>query len=331
MTKMKKILAVGLASILAVSFAACSKTADDPSTTNSENKADTVKTGLAVISEIKADEYNPSDTALEIDSVAAAVTVDADGKIVDVKIDEAQTKPDLTKDNGNVTDLRTKLAKKEDYGMKSVSPIQKEWYEQVAAFETWAKGKTADEVKAGVDAEGNPTDADLKAGCTIKANGFTEVVAKAMASATDMGAKATDTLRLSVTTEKYYESNETNLQYDSNYAAVTFDAEGKITSCLIDASQAKCSIADGKFTVEKGAYQTKKELKENYNMKAISPIQKEWYEQAAAFETWAKGKTAAEIKAGVGEDGKPTDADLKAGCTIVVSSIVETVAAAATV
>ena len=306
MTKMKKILAVGLASVLAVSFAACSKTANDDGTTNGGSKADTVKTGLAVISEIKADEYNPSDTALEIDSVAAAVTVDADGKIVDVKIDEAQTKPDLTKDNGNVTDLRTKLAKKEDYAMKAASPIQKEWYEQVAAFEAWAKGKTADEVKAGVDAEGNPTDADLKAGCTIKANGFTEVVAKAMASATDMGAKATDTLRLSVTTEKYYESNETNLQYDSNYAAVTFDAEGKITSCLIDASQAKCSIADGKFTVEKGAYQTKKELKENYNMKMASPIEKEWFEQAAAFETWAKGKTAAEIKAGVGEDGKPS-------------------------
>ena len=331
MTKMKKILAVGLASVLAVSFAACSKTANDDGTTNGGSKADTVKTGLAVISEIKADEHNPSDTALEIDSVAAAVTVDADGKIVDVKIDEAQTKPDLTKDNGNVTDLRTKLAKKEDYAMKAASPIQKEWYEQVAAFEAWAKGKTADEFKAGVDAEGNPTDADLKAGCTIKANGFTEVVAKAMASATDMGAKATDTLRLSVTTEKYYESNETNLQYDSNYAAVTFDAEGKITSCLIDASQAKCSIADGKFTVEKGAYQSKKELKENYNMKVASPIEKEWFEQAAAFEAWAKGKTAAEVKAGVGEDGKPSDADLKAGCTIIVNAIAENVAAAATV
>lgn len=331
MTKMKKILAVGLASILAVSFAACSKTNADDDKTTGGNNADTVKTGLAVISEIKADEYNPSETALEIDSVAAAVTVDADGKIVDVKIDEAQTKPDLTKDNGNVADLRTKLAKKDDYGMRGASPIQKEWFEQVAAFEAWAKGKTADEIKAGVGEDGKPTDADLKAGCTIVANGFTEVVAKAMASAQDMGAKATDTLRLSVTTEKYYESNETNLQYDSNYAAVTFDAEGKITSCLIDASQAKCSIADGKFTVEKGAYQTKKELKENYNMKAASPIQKEWYEQAAAFETWAKGKTAAEIKAGVGEDGKPSDADLKAGCTIIVNAIVENVAAAATV
>lgn len=179
MTKMKKILAVGLASILAVSFAACSKTADDGKTPSGENKADTVKTGLAVISEIKADEYNPSDTALEIDSVAAAVTVDADGKIVDVKIDEAQTKPDLTKDNGNVADLRTKLAKKDDYGMRGASPIQKEWFEQVAAFEAWAKGKTADEIKAGVGEDGKPTDADLKAGCTIIVSAIVENVAAA--------------------------------------------------------------------------------------------------------------------------------------------------------
>ena len=104
MTKMKKILAVGLASVLAVSFAACS---------NGGAKGDTAKTGLAVISEIKDDEYNKSETALEIDSVAAAVLVGDDGKIISVKIDEAQTKPDLTKDNGNVADLRTKLQKLE--------------------------------------------------------------------------------------------------------------------------------------------------------------------------------------------------------------------------
>lgn len=331
MTKMKKILAVGLASVLAVSFAACTKTGDNNATGTDSKDAAAAKTGLAVISEIKDDEYNKSETALEIDSVAAAVLVDADGKIIDVKIDEAQTKPDLTVNDGNVDDLRTKLEKKDDYGMKGVSPIGKEWYEQAAAFETWAKGKTADEVKAGVGADGYATDADLKAGCTIVATGFGEVVAKAVAAAEDCGASSTDTLKLSVATEKYYESNETNLQYDSNYAAVTLNADGKITSCLIDASQAKCTIADGKFTVEKGAFITKKELKEDYNMKMASPIGKEWYEQAAAFETWAKGKTAAEIKAGVGEDKAPSDADLKAGCTIVVSSIAENVAKAATV
>ena len=101
MTKMKKILAVGLAGLMAVGFAACSGSKD--STTTDDAKTDataTAKTGYAISSEIKEDEYNKSETALEIDSVCAAVLVDADGKIIDVKIDEAQTKPDLKKDNG---------------------------------------------------------------------------------------------------------------------------------------------------------------------------------------------------------------------------------------
>lgn len=322
---MKKIVAAGLAGVLAVSFAACSNGAKDEA-----KDAATAKTGYAVISEIKDDDYNKSETALEIDSVFAAVLVDEDGKVIDVKIDEAQTKPDLTKDNGNVTDLRTKLEKKEDYGMKGVSPIGAEWYEQIAAFEKWAKGKTADEITAAIGEDGYASDADLKAGCTIHASKIANAVVKAINDAQDLGASATDTLGINVVTEKYYESNETNLQYDSNYAVVTTDAEGKITSCLIDASQAKCTIADGKFTVEKGTYPSKKELKENYGMKGISPIGAEWFEQAAAFEKWAVGKTADEVKAGIGEDGYPSDADLKAGCTIHASTIAATVAAAAT-
>lgn len=326
MTKMKKFLAVGLASVLAVSFAACSKGAGD-SDTPSGTDAAAAKTGYAVISSIS----EVKDTTLTIDSVCAAVLVDADGKIIDCKIDEAQTKPDLATDNGNVSDLRTKLEKKEDYAMKSVSPIQKEWYEQIAAFETFAKGKTADEITAAVGEDGMPTNADLKAGCTIHVGDIAKAVTNAIAGAQELGASSTDTLKLAVSTEKYYESNETNLQYDSNYAVVTLDADGKITSCLIDASQAKCTIADGKFTVAEGAFITKKELKEDYNMKAASPIQKEWYEQAAAFEAFAKGKTAADLTAAVGENGMPADADLKAGCTINVNSIVNNAVKAATV
>lgn len=328
MTKMKKVLALGLAGVLTVGFAACSNGAKEDDTKTDATA--TAKTGLAIISQIKDDEYNQAPTALEIDSVAAAVLVDADGKIIDVKIDEAQTKPDLTKDDGNVTDLRTKLDKKEDYGMKSASPIGKEWYEQAAAFEAWAKGKTADEVKAGVDETGYATDADLKAGCTIYAGGFRDVVAKAIANATECGASATDTLKLSLTTQKYYESNETNLQYDTDYAVVTLDGDGKVTSCIIDASQAKCTIANGEFTVEKGEFKSKKELKDDYAMKSVSPIGKEWYEQAAAFENWCKGKTADEIKASYGDDLTANDADLKAGCTITISAIAENTAKAAT-
>ncbi len=330
MTKMKKLLAVGLAGVLAVSFAACSAGADtDEPTTAAGNAeaANAVKTGYAVISSIS----DVEDTTLTIDSVVSAVLVDADGKIVDIKIDEAQTKPDLDTDDGNVADLRTKLEKKEDYGMKGVSPIGKEWYEQSAAFEAWAKGKTADEVKACIDAEGNPTDADLVAGCTIHAAGFVNATVAAIENAKDLGASATDTLKLKIATEKYYESNEENLQYDSNIAVVTTDADGKITSCLIDACQAKCSMADGKFTVEEGSFPTKKELGDDYNMKGVSPIGKEWFEQADAFEKWAVGKTADEVKAGIDETGTPVDADLAAGCTIHASAIVATVAEAATV
>lgn len=330
MTKMKKIIAGGLAAIMAVSFAACSA---DAGKDDGGNDSAAAKTGLGVVSQI----LDVKDTTLEIDSVAAAVLVDADGKLIDVKIDEAQTKPDLAKDSGNVTDLRTKYEKKEDYAMKSVSAangIGKEWYEQADHFMSWAKGKTIDEIKAGVGTDGYPSDADLKAGCTIVATGFVSAVEKAVANAQDLGAASTDTLKLAIKTEKYYESDDKNLQYDSNYAAVTVDAEGKITSTLIDASQAKCSMADGKFTVAAGEFKSKKELKEDYNMKAVSAasgIGKEWYEQAKAYEDWAKGKTAAEIKAAVGTDGYSSDADLKAGCTIIVTAIAETVAQAATV
>lgn len=327
MTKMKKILALGLAGVLAVGFAACSNGAKE----EGKNDAASAKTGFAVISAIKDDEYNKSATALELNSVAAAVLVDADGKIIDVKIDEAQTKTDLTKDNGDVADLRTKLAKQGDYGMKNASPIQKEWFEQVAAFEAWAKGKTADEIKAGVDATtGSPTDADLKAGCTIYAGGFVNAVTKAIAAATEYGAKTTDTLKLSLATSKSYQSNETLLEYDTDYAVVTLDAEGKITSCIIDASQAKCPIENGEFNAVKGEFKSKKELKDDYAMRPASPIQKEWFEQAAHFESWAIGKTAEEVKACVGEDMKPADADLKAGCTITIVSIANNVANAAT-
>ena len=147
MTKMKKILAVGLASVLALSFAACS---NGEEAAEGGSDAATVKTGLAVVSSIS----EVKETTLTIDSVAAAVLVDADGKVVQVKIDEAQTKPDLAVDNGNVTDLRTKLEKQGDYNMKGASPIGKEWYEQIAAFETWATGKTVDEIKAGVGEDG---------------------------------------------------------------------------------------------------------------------------------------------------------------------------------
>lgn len=319
MTKMKKLIAAGLASVLAVSLAACSGGVQSDTLSNANSTdSSAVKTGYSVISTIS----DVTETTLTIDSVCAAVLVDTDGKIIDCKIDQAHIKPDLTQNSGDVADLRSKLEKQEDYALRSASAIQKEWYEQIAAFEEFAKGKTSEEIINCVGDNGYASGTDLKASCTINVSDISQAVANAVESAQDLGAASTDTLRLAVSTEKNSSSNETNLQYDSYYAVVTLNSDGVITSCLIDASQAKCTIADGVFTTTECTFATKKELKEDYAMRGVSQIGEEWYEQAAAFEAFAKGKTAAEITAAVGNDGYTSDADLSAGCTIDISSIV---------
>lgn len=337
MTKFKKALVIGLAGVMAVGFAACSGAADDKKT----DEAAALKTGFSVTASLGHESHGTDDDKIEIDTVAAAVLVDADGKVVACQIDEAQTQPDLKVNDGFVDDaaLRTKKEKKEDYGMVAYGPedsIKKEWYEQIAAFEEWTIGKTADEISGALGEEG--TVADLAASCTIYSGKFVQVVTEAIANATEAGAKTGDTLKLVLETGKYYESKAGELvQYDTNIAAVTTDAEGKITSCILDATQGKCYVKDGKFVSQdsdaypEGEFKSKKQLGDDYNMVAYGPadsIKKEWYEQAAAYEAWAIGKTADEIKDGMGEDGKV--ADLAASCTIDVHGFTSTVAAAAT-
>ena len=53
---------------------------------------------------------------------------------------------------------------------------------------------------------------------------------------------------------------------------------------------------------------SKKELGDDYAMKPASPIEKEWFEQAAAFEDYLVGKTVSEINL--------EDSSLLAGCTM---------------
>ena len=72
---------------------------------------------------------------------------------------------------------------------------------------------------------------------------------------------------------------------------------------------------------------TKKTLGEDYSMRAASPIGKEWFEQAAFLEEYLVKNNKTELA--LTADGVPTDADVLAGCTIGVESIMKTVAEAA--
>ncbi|HWP79792.1 MAG TPA: hypothetical protein VN446_04040 [Candidatus Acidoferrum sp.] len=332
---MKKYLSVLLASVLAISMlAGCSPKTEPAGTTPEETppveEVATASTGLAVISSIaKSKDAGEKDGLAQVDSAIVAVTVDKDGKIVDCVIDAAQTKINFSAAGELVTPadtvFKTKNELGEEYGMKGASGIGKEWNEQAAAFADYVVGKTADEVKnIAIDEEGHATGSDLTASVTIGIDDYIEAVAKAVANANELGAAATDKLSLAVVTNMGKSANAGEkdglAQAYSTYIAVTTDADGKITSCAIDASQSNVNFdATGKITTDLAAavLRTKNELGEEYGMKGASGIGKEWNEQAAAFALYVTGKTAAEVEGiAIDEEGHATGSDLTASVTI---------------
>ena len=157
---------------------------------------------------------------------------------------------------------------------------------------------------------------------------FIEAIAQATENAQALGAFADDTLALGLSTEMSSSAvqpadneGEGLVQTDTTYAAVTTDADGKITSSIWDCTQAKFDVTEAGEVTSKGDIVSKQDQKEAYNMKGASGIGKEWYEQANAYAAWLVGKTAADVAAvetdAEGHNG-PTDADIAASCTMNV-------------
>lgn len=335
---MKKFMSVVLASVLSVSLlAGCSSKTEPASTPPAENppaEVETVKTGLAVVSSVaKSKDAGEADGLAQADSTIVAVTVDKDGKIVDCVLDVAQTKINFNAAGELTTPADTVFKTKQElgaeYGMKGASAIGKEWNEQADAFVSYVKGKTVEEVMGiALDEEGHATIPDLTASVTIKLGDYVEAIEKAVANAQDLGAAATDKLGLGVVTTMGKSANagekEGLAQAYSTYIVVTKDADGKVTSSIIDASQSNVKFdATGKITSDlAAALQTKNELGENYGMKGASAIGKEWNEQAAAFAQYVTGKTAAEVAGiAVDEAGHATGPDLTASVTIGITDL----------
>ena len=109
-------------------------------------------------------------------------------------------------------------------------------------------------------------------------------------------------------------------QADIILVGVTVDENGVIDDCAIDMVQGKVEFdATGKITTDLATvYKTKNELGTDYGMNKASSIGKDWHEQAQALADYVTGKTLAEVKGIKVEDGKATEADLKAGVTMTV-------------
>ncbi|MBR3809550.1 MAG: hypothetical protein IKK46_04520 [Clostridia bacterium] len=118
-------------------------------------------------------------------------------------------------------------------------------------------------------------------------------------------------------------------EFNTTAVAVLLDAEGKIVSIDLDTAQIKTAwTSEGKIVATEDL-RTKYEKGTEYNMAAFGkkhdgsegkPL--EWNEQADAFMATAKGKTLAEVKAFMAEDGYAQGDLATAGCTIHVTDFV---------
>lgn len=276
----------------------------------------------------------------QVDATVAAVVTDAEGKIVAVKLDVAQNKMDVT--DGQVEtekEFKTKLELGDDYKMKAIMNTTYEWYEQAAAFEEYALGKTADEIAATETKEDGEhvvfVDETLYASCSISIKDFIDAIVKACNDEQGQSFTAEEfKLGLAAISKvdpatKAATADEDGLSaMYTNFAAAVVDNEGKIVASIIDEIQPKISFdAAGEIT---GATfnGTKRELKEDYKMKAIMNTTYEWYEQAQHFVDYAAGKTADELKATetvVNEEGHNVFADetLYASVSISIDGMID--------
>ena len=276
------------------------------------------------------------------DVTMVAVLVDDNGVIQDCIIDGISTSVKFDASGAITSDLtaapQTKNELGENYGMVAYGGAIAEWDAQAAALASFAVGKTAEELRNGaIDETGKaPAGSDLASSATIYLGGYVSAIEAAAANARHLGAQAGDELKMAVingidSSKNADAENAGTAQLDVNVAAVTLNGE-TITSCIIDAVQAKVSFdASGVITSDVSApVQTKNELGEGYGMVAWGGAIAEWNEQAASFAAYVTGKTPAEVSGiAVDESTHPTDADLASSVTIAIGGFQALIAKAA--
>lgn len=288
----------------------------------------------------------------QVDTVIVAAGFDADGKVVSVTIDNAQTKVNFDKDLQVTSDLtgeyKTKVELGDEYGMIKASTIQKEWYQQAAELEKWMVGKTIDEIKAMKVTQRDeahpavPDVPELTSLVTITVQDYIAALEEASMNAVDATGAVKVGLGHNVSVAKSKglgtdaEGKEVLplAQVDTVMAATAFDAEGKVVATIIDNAQTKVTFDNtGKVTADKTAeYKTKVELGAEYGMVKASSIGKEWFEQADALGKWMVGKTIDEITSlkvkekDAAHPAVPDDAELTSLVTISVEHYLAAVA-----
>lgn len=305
-------------------------------------KEETYKLGIGVVFVDNATESEAS-----YDATVAVVVTDEEGKIVAVKLDDAQNKMKGDSIDALAT-FRTKKEKQFDYNMVKYSEATNEWFQQAAAFESYCIGKTADEVAniaTRVRGEDEPhpgyvvaADEALFASCSINIVEFKDAIVKAAKDSKAQTFTTSDSFKLGLSVATTAdESTEATADKDGSikmyvdFGGAVVGKDGKILASITDSIQPSYTVdADG--VVSEASYKgTKKELEYNYNMVKYSEATNEWFQQAAAFEQYCVGKTGDEVIAlptrvrGENEAHPgyvvTTDETLFASCSIQITSM----------
>ena len=321
--KLNKLLAMSAVVACGLTLGACGgdKKSDTTSTTPAAEK---VNVGVG---------YNASFDASksQVDVTAAFAAFGADGTIKAARIDVVQVKVKaveveytendeakkgfglaLNLDEAHLNSdgsVKTKLELGSVYNMKRVSKLQKEVDEQIENYSKWAVGKKVSELASKAD------DQALTSGVSIHTTDFSAALAKAYelksSASYDLAADAKAGVGMVAKVAYNYGKPSSEVSVDFGGALVS---NGKIAAASLDAVVASFTISeDGSevslntaakyFAVdgENVTWKSKKTLGDAYAMRNASPIKKEWFEQIAALETFAVGKTAAEIGAATKE------------------------------
>ena len=300
---------------------------------------ETLKFGLGVVSastEIKG-ATDEADGSAKAAVTVASVLLDKDGKVVKCVIDCTENSVTFT-NAGKANDakaFKTKYELGNDYGMKAYAGAKKEWFEQADAFTSVVVGKNIDEIKALVTNEGKGNTDVVNAGCTIFVSDFVKAVVAACENAKESDATEDDTLKLGIISSQANKADATEEKagsngFDTSIAASVVDADKKVVANAIDTVSFKVSFdAKGATEDKTGEIASKRDLGDNYGMKAYGGAKKEWFEQIDALEDICVGKTADEITALVASEGKGNADVVNAGCTIAISDIIKAVTASA--
>ncbi len=181
--KTKKALALMLIVLVGSQLTACM-----PSTQGS------YLSGLGIVTTLDSSKSaGAQDGLAQSSSTVAAVVMDGNGRIQDCQIDTVESKVSFTSAGEITTDLKAQPKSKDElgaaYGMKAVSSISKEWYEQADAFAAWTIGKTANDISSvALDGAGKATTPDVVSGATISVSAFRDAVLKAIENARAPGA-----------------------------------------------------------------------------------------------------------------------------------------------